>query len=495
MIKKYSKLLIIVLLLILIFIGFRLRFRSYQFYPPIASTFDEQVVVWAGSSLINTGIPTSWSFIDDYLTDNRGHFVGINNWSIYYDNQNPNLSNFKTFPKPLSHRIEFELDQGYKSQFVVVQPQIEQPPLGPLLSAFLSGSYKLKTFSDIRLEQIRIPVIYLSVISILLVFVITKLAYDTKSAIISATLFTFVPTLVISQRLAVSENYLTFFILIGILFNLLWIKTNQTKFLILNSLLIIICYLIKPFGISLAIVLGLSIFVYQKPLKFLIYPLISTFISILIFYFYGSFYSLELFTKVVSYQQNRFNAPLQGIFKLLIPRITNLFLDGWIIFGYLSVFYLTLRNRFKEDFWVVAPILSSLFFFFIYGGEDYGWYRLILYPFLMIGMGKVISDAFDNVNPFLNVSFLILVLPTNLWWGFYGTNWYPLANIFRIVMVILLGIFTLGFLKQPIFKKLNQLTLLLLILFSLWLSVKTINNTQSFYPNLSDQTSIIPFRR
>ncbi len=494
--KKYHlKILIILYLGCLIFIGLRLRFRSYEYFPAIASTFDEQVVVWAGSSLINTSIPTSWSFIDDYLTENKDHLVKIDGWSISYDYIKPGLQNLRSFPIPLSHKTEMELDTGYRSHFTMVQPQIEQPPLGPLLSSFLSGSYKLNTFSDVRLSQIRVPVIYLSVFSMILVFLISYLSYGLKTALISSTLYTFIPTLIISQRLAVSENYLTFFILLGVLSNQLWLKTLNTKYLVLNTLLIVICYLIKPFGLALAMVTGLSVYAFAKPVYYLIYPVIGTVISMILFYLYGSFYSAELFQKVVSYQSHRFTAPLQALFKILLPKITNIFLDGWIVFSWIATFSILAPNDIRKHFWVLSPIISMLFFFSIYGGEDYGWYRLLLYPFLTIAAGYVLTEALEHINPFINILFLIIVVSTNLWWGFYGVDWHPLANILRISGLVFLGIFTIGFIQKPIYKKINQITLALLIVGSLWLSVQTINNTQKFYPTLSDQTSIIPFRK
>lgn len=486
------KLLIFALLLITIFIGFKYRFRSYSFFPPVAETFDEQVVAWVGSSLINTGIPTGWSFIEDYYSDNKDHLVKQDGWSLSYDNIKPNLSNLFSFPKPLSHKVELTLD-GYTSQFTMVQPQIEQPPLGSLISSFLSGSYKKHGLEDVKLKDIRLPPVILSSLSIGLVFIVAYLSFGATVALLSSLIYALVPTIVLTSRLALSENYLNFFFLIGVIFAQLWIIKGRTIYFYLSCFLIIVCYLIKPFGITLGLVLFLAAFVFNKPRIYLILPIVSSLVAISIFYLYGSFYDPQLFKKILLYQTNRLTSPLHGILKILLPKITKIFLDGWIIFGWLSAAILTFKNKVQSDFWILCPIISFTFMYMLYGGEDYGWYRLPIYPFLAIAISEVLVREIKKPGVWVGILFLMTVFATSLWWGTFGVNWQPLTFIFRLLIALIFILLILGL--NPKFKMITSLTLILLIVLSLWLNIQTINNAQKFWHTLGDLTSVMPFHQ
>ena len=92
------------LIFLCLVVAFQYRNRGYWLYPPVASTFDEFAYGWLGMSLIENGIPTSWSFIPDYangIPQNsrmyfHGNIVSVN--SII-----PTKDNFVNFPKPIRH--------------------------------------------------------------------------------------------------------------------------------------------------------------------------------------------------------------------------------------------------------------------------------------------------------------------------------------------------------------------------------------------------------
>lgn len=491
---KYKNLVIIFIVIAIGLVGFKYRMRSYEYFPPVASTFDEQVLAWVGSSLINTGVPTGWSFIGDYQSKNEGHIVKLDHFSISIDGRTPSASNFNNFPKPLSHSAQLTLD-GYTSQFMIVQPYIEQPPLGALLSSFLSGSYRENGFEDISLRKIRLPVIFLGTISIILVFIIAYLTYGVFMGILSSLIFALIPTVVVTQRLATAENYLSFFLLLGVISTYLWIKKEKNVFIYLTSLLIIISFLIKPFGISLAIFLIAAILVFGKPLKFLILPIISSVLAIMIFFGYGYFFDVQLFNGIVLYQGGRLISPLSGIFKIVIPKISAIFLDGWIVFGWFGIIVLLLRDKIKSDFWIFGPAIVYLFVLFIYGAEDAGWYRLPLYPFLSIASAVLLAEAILKQKVWLGLVFIMTAFSTALWWGTYGLDWNNIVLVFRLGMLFLLGLLLSSYTKYKLFKTLASLSLLILLILCFWLNIQTINKMQTIWPTLGDTTSIVPFRK
>lgn len=488
---KLKTILILISLSLIIALGLKFRFRSYNVYPPIGENFDEQVLVWVGSSLINNGVPTGWSFIDDYKSNNKGHLVNATDWGINIDGRKPKFDSFFTFPKPLSHDIEMTLD-GYTTQFTLVQPQVEQPPLGPLLASFLSGSFKKANFELVTLKEMRISVILFSVISMVCIFLISYLSFGMLIGLLSALIYALTPIIIISSRLVTAENYLTPLLLLGVLFTQLWIMKEKNLFLFLASFLIMVCYLIKPFGISLGGVVFLAILAFNKPKKYLIFPAVFSILGILTFFAYGNFYAPKLFPKIVAYQVNRLYSPLEGILKIIIPKITKIFLDGWIIFGWLSIAALAFQRNFKKYFWIISPVLSLLFMFTLYGGQDYGWYRLPIYPFLSIATSVILMKGIRQSQPWVGITFLITVFTTSLWWGFFGLTWNSVVLPFRLVMVSIFLFLLLGFINSTKMKVISSLTLIILILITFWLNTKTINNTNLFWPTLREATLVWP---
>lgn len=491
---QLKRIFLFLLLLLIVILGLKYRLRSYQYFPPIASTFDEQVLVWVGSSLINTGIPTGWSYIGDYRSENKGHLVNLDGWSISFDRQKPSLSNFSQFPKPLSHDRQITLD-GYTTQFTLVQPFLEQPPLGAVLASFLSGSFLQKGLEDVSLKNIRIPVIILSTLSIFLVYLVGYFAYGTGTGLLSALIFSLAPIFVISQRIATAENYLTFFFLLGVLCTQLWIFKNKNIFFYFAAFLIIVCYLIKPFGISLALFLSLVILFFEKDKKLLLWPVGSTILAIAIFFSYGFFYDGELFKKLVIYQGNRLFSPLSALFKIVIPKITKVFLDGWVIFGWIATGGLLLRQKLRSDFWILAPLLSFVLILFLFGGEDSGWYRLPTYPFLALASGVLIKEAISKANPWVGVIFLITVFASSLWWGTFGISWVENGLVFRALMIVLILLMFSIYLKFNKAKFVTSALITSLFVLSLWFNIQTINQMQKIWPTLGDETSMIPFRK
>lgn len=483
--SKHKFILIFISLILIIFLGLKYRFRSYESFPPVSESFDEQVLVWVGSSLINTGIPVGWSFIDDYVPEDKTLKVGIDGWSITLDKKKPTVSNFSTFPKPLAKKQELTLD-GYTSQFTMVQPHIEQPPLGPLLSSFLSGSFKNTTFEQVNLKQMRFPVILFSAFSILLTFLIAYFSFGSVIGLLSALIYALMPIVVVSSRMVTAENYLTPFLLLGIFLTQLWIIKSNDRYFFAASILITICYLIKPFGIGLAGVIFLSILVFEKPVKYFLFPIIFSFLGMAIFYMYGNFYDPLLFQKIVAYQMNRLFSPLSGIQKIILPKITRVFLDGWLIFSWLSIAALAFKDDLKKNFWILAPVFSYLIIFLMYGGYDYGWYRLPIYPYLAIASAVLLIKGIRNITVWIGLTFLITAFSTSLYWAFFGMQWASNALQFRIFMLIILISLTSGFLKSKL-KIVSSIILVILTLVTFWLNIRSINNMQLIWPFLTDK--------
>lgn len=497
MIKKilHIKNLIWVLVVIIAFAGLKYRLRSYEAVPFVATSFDEQDLVWIGSSLINNGVPVGWSFIPDYqnlVLSGKGDFrsIELKDWSIQVNWQKPEFVRFKEFQSPVFKAQEYELD-GYRSQFAMVQPYLEQPPLGAVMASFLSGSFLLKDFGDVSLGQIRLPVIYLSIINILLIIYLARALYGNMVGIFSGAIYAFSPIIILSNRLATAESYLVPVFLISVVFMYKWIKTDRIVFFYLSLVLMYMAYLIKPFGIVLSPFLVLIIILFGKNRRYIFGPVFAGILSVASFYFYGFLYDFDLYLKVSTYQMGRLLVPLEGIFKILVPKVGKVFLDGWVIFGWMSVVWLMLEKK-KDSVWVLGPLFFYLLFLTIFGGEDYGWYRAPIYPFLAIAAGGFIAFAVKEFNYFTSLLFLMTVFATSLFWGTYGINWREFANIFRLIMILFAGLLSLHFVG---FTKLARAVFIFIILLSFYFNIQTINRASVIWPDLQEDTSLAPLNR
>ena len=164
-----NKLFIIILLFIALF-GLSLRLIDYDKLPPFGETRDEFMYPWAGMSLIQTGILTSWADFYSYKTKTPVKYWGVN--------------------------------------FNLVSPWNEKPPLYPLLVggwALLNG---ITQFGEVRLSLIRQVPIFLNLLSIIFLGLLAKQIFGKKVGIISSLLYATIPTIVMANRLSLIENLL-----------------------------------------------------------------------------------------------------------------------------------------------------------------------------------------------------------------------------------------------------------------------------------------------
>ena len=478
------------LIFLCLVVAFQYRNRGYWLYPPVASTFDEFAYGWLGMSLIENGIPTSWSFIPDYangIPQNsqmyfHGNIVSVN--SII-----PTKDNFVNFPKPIRHIQEIEVDK-YKSQFPIVQPYLEQPPLGGILISLPLIFGGKTSFEQASLFDLRKPFVYLGVLTTFLVILLANQWYGRSVALVSGLLYATVPTIILGSRLALPENILAPLLLLEILLLEAYICKKQKGILLAALVLAFISPLVKPFGLSLGLV-GIAYFVLKekdikKALLFIITPAMSMGAYVL----YGMSFDKNTFLGVLSYQSNRFFAgPNILLYKILIPKVTKLFLDGWIFFGWLSVAVLSFKK--SKHLSLLLGLFSYLLTITFFGGEDFGWYRLPLYPFLMIATGVLVVEIIKRAEFFSTLIFLGTAVASSFAWGLGVYDWSEHLISFRLFLLGAICVLLLPLVFRNKFMYLSKLLLLLLFILTLYLNTRAINNIDMIWPLLGDETSLI----
>src|SRR3972149_11249483 len=228
---KLSKVIYGIFVIFILIVSFVYRNRYYWEFPPLEENFDEFAYGWLGASLVKTGIPTSWSFIPDYVKGyKKGMEIVVEGFAFRIDGVLPNRENYRNFPKPMALAQDLNLD-GYRSQFRIVSPYLEQPPLGGLIISLPLLSSDIQKLTDVSLRALRKPFVYYGVIATFMVIWLTNLWYSKGVALSAGAIYATVPTIVLGSRYALPENLLTL-LLLGFLIILEYYRRSRKPVLL-----------------------------------------------------------------------------------------------------------------------------------------------------------------------------------------------------------------------------------------------------------------------
>ena len=357
-------------LFLILVLGLYLRKHNLYTWPRLGATFDEYAWTWQGMSLIQKGIPISWSPLPAYK--NRTHIV------------------------------------YQKANFMLVKPYLEHPPLFGLVAgsyAILNGA---KGILNVDLQKIRGLALLLGMLSIFLVYLFAAEVYDYKIGLLSALIYAVTPTIAVGSRLVENENFFIPFFLLALYFIQKYLQTRKPRF---RNIAAVICGLLSLAKVpwlagALAIVL---IFFYLRKYKDAL-KFVAIVIPIFLLYIaYGLYYDSSLFFSLMSFQLQRYDLTFNSIFALFTsPYLADRFtIDGWIYFGWFAVFLLAVKDL-RKNFMVILPFLAyfAVFVFAIPNEPSHGWYRYPFYPFMTVSTALFLKEYF-NKNYFLTFIFLI----------------------------------------------------------------------------------------
>lgn len=360
-----------ILFFLTLFLGVYLRFDNLYTWPRLGATFDEYAWTWQGINLIQNGVPSSWS-------------------------PHPQYEN--------SEQIVYQ-----EANFRIVTPFLEHPPLFGLTAGSFAILNGVDNMLELHIKDIRPLALLLGVISVGLVFLLTKELYDKKVALIAMLLYATIPTVVVGSRIVQNEN---FFIPTWLLSLFLVSKYIKGKKSIYRNLAAVICALLVLAKIPWIAAAGsiFLIFLFLKKYKDAFIFIVAPVIGLLLFIVYGLFYDADLFIKLWGLQIARYDLTFTSVFALFQKPylVDRFYLDGWIYFGGLA--FILLVSNLKKHFLIVFPLIAY-FVIFMAGIPDepgHGWYRYPFYPFLVISIALFIKEYF-NKNYVLTFLFLVIV--------------------------------------------------------------------------------------
>ena len=376
-----------------------LRLYNYNIIPFHNAAADEYAFAWCGWSLLHGQKPIGWSWLPVY-TEGR-----IIEWR-----GNP---------------------------YRIVSPWFDHPPLFGLIVGFACVVGGAPTMFDCALGYMRLPSILFGTLSTILVYLLGSRFYNKGIGILSEMIYATVPVIVITNRLAVAENMLTFLLLLAIYSTLRYTEENQTKYLAIALICASIAVLTKLAGISVTII-TIVILVAHNYRKESVYVILSGVIAILVYLLYGLLLDWNLFVAVHNTQGERFTLHYKFFFDILTlgSSITYTWVDGWIIWSWFALLYTSIKENkqilsLSAGIYIIIIILSSGFF-------AYYWYLFPLFPFFCIACGKYVNDLID----FPNLIFFFIFFISAWWFIFLGvySELYHFIGVRTISILIFRGI-------------------------------------------------------
>jgi len=383
-ISRISKTHILFLILIVV-LAFWLRLFNITTVPRHGATFDEFAWTWLGINLIQKGVPISWS------------------------------------PHPQYKEREHLRYQG--AAFWIVKPYLEHPPFFGLVAgsfAILSG---VKDMYHVTLEKIRPLALGLGMLSVIMVFLLTRELYGNIVAFIATLLYSTVPTIVIGSRIVQNENFLIPFWLLALYLIHKYLQTQKRWMRNVASIIGGLLILAKVPWLVASLSLGMILFYKGRWRDALFVGVISVgFLSL--FIVYGIYFDKQLFLDLWKLQAARYDISFDGLYSIFTnPLLVDRhYLDGWIIFGWFSIFLL-LKDA-KQHLFVLLPFIAYLIFyvFAIPNEPAHGWYRYPFYPLLAVSSAVVLQQEWKKLS-FVSIFFLFIVglaLLHNVWRELFG---------------------------------------------------------------------------
>ncbi|HUC95019.1 MAG TPA: glycosyltransferase family 39 protein [Candidatus Saccharimonadales bacterium] len=455
------------ILLVVFLFTFILRAHNYE-RVPTPSHLDEQLYALSGIYLVETGTPVSWSTLD--YPKSAEVFKGV----ISYLGGQPSAS------------------------VTLYKPWLDEPPLFSLLVGEAAHLFHADRSGWIPSSYIRFPVVLISALTSVLVFLIADIVSGFWTGILAMLIYGTEPIMVMASRSAMPETLIAFFFCLAVYLLLKYQKAAKFMYILPIPILAGLAGLSKPTGYF---VLGLALYVVfaklyeQKPVKWksvlknLSYLILATLPFIAIYIWYGYHFNPEIFKRIISIQGFRpagFNS--LAWFFISPSYDTSIFRSSWYVFCLVSAAFFIFQPKDKLEkfislsfvYWVIIVMLSS-------GENDLlAWYRFPALPFLAIFGAWGIKYIFEKADFF--VSFLAS--------GFLLGSRMLLVNAFRPNVTPETYRLTFSGLMSPslantIFKKnwlkdLSRLVIVAVVIIGMWWNVKYIYNAYEL--NCESQT-------
>ena len=448
-----KKIVEILLLILIILIGNNARSASYATVPQPGENSDEYAYAWAGLTLLTQGKPEAWTHFPDAYKNAKKEKVNVD----HIFEKNPD------FP-----------------EFTIVSPWFDNPPATGLITggyAYLKG---FRSLEEVSVITIRRPMLGIAILTTALLYVFASLVFNKKTGMLAAFLYSIIPSIVISSRLALAENFMAPLFLLTAIFALLYLKSRDNKYWILACLIGSFSILFKISAVAIPLALFLIALKYgrnEKP-NLLKRLFLSFSFAFIVYLLYGLVLGFDEFVQLAVQQSQRFyGASSEAFYQAFTQaKITKTLTDGWLNMAWVSALIVSFKhfrkNRFR--FINIIFIFSYLVVFLIFGSEAYGHYRIPFYPFLILSAAYVLMDVFQRPNIFLFLTLMLLPFGTTLHRLIGVMEFQKYVSLFRYGILCAFFTYMLFLVRPKIGVWFVRLFMIMIFILTVYLSIKEI---------------------
>ncbi len=357
-------------------LGAALRFHDYQLVPYFTETDDEFDIGWNGLQLLETGVPTGWFYTDGLYPN------GI-------------------------------IEQWFNNRYYIVSPAFHRAPLMPLLAGATARIAGADRLFEVKLRDIRLPPIVLSLLTLGAVYVAALRMFGTNTALLATLLYATLPLIVVGSRLCKEENALTPLFVFALLAADESLRSAaRRRWLCACGALSALAILAKQTGA--AVPLAATLLLARRPVNAIRDCMVIAAIcsaAVAAWVGYCLTIDAERYWAVMRYMGSlpgSFDVPLR---ILLEPRIvSSTFGQGCYQWLWIAFAFVALGER--RTLWIpvccyLLAIIATAQARFVFG-----WYLLPFYPFLCIGAGRFLEKSIHSPHVVaVGITALLAVLP------------------------------------------------------------------------------------
>jgi hypothetical protein len=390
--------------------GLALLLRLYRVTdaPLFTDNLDEIQFTWAGLNLIQHGDPYTWSYYPGYPGYDAVTAFGL------------------TLP--------------------VVHHWMDHPPLFSLLMGGWVWLLGVRDMTGFTALQVRLVPVAFGTATIPLVQLLARRFIGAPAALVGALLLATAPGAVLLARQAEPEAVQAVLLLVALLLTLRAIDDRAGPWTLAGLLLCATAApLLKVSGIAIA---GICVVILGASGRWRLAGLLAASggVGLLLFVVYGAIIDWPQFLRTWGVQAaNRIGVMSAFDFITASAGVNRRLRDGWWLLGWIGLGLLAARRGARSELFLVWPAAAYAATMLVLAGEkqveQYGWYRVIVYPELYLAAGWLAWEAVSRRSLGLLTLLLVLggAMSTNWWLGGPVVGWVPNPLLLCLLIAAVLG--------------------------------------------------------
>lgn len=389
-------------------LGLLLRLNRVDAAPLFTDNLDEIQFTWAGLNLIQHGDPYTWSYYPGY----------------------PSYGSLTAFGTTVP----------------MVHHWMDHPPLFSYLMGAWVSLLGVHTMTGFTAAQVRtVPVVF-ATMTIPLVHLLGRRFIGWRASLVAALLLATGPGAVLLGRQAEPESVQAVMLLVCLLLTLR-VLDDRAGWPTVTALLLLVLAapLLKVSGIAIA---GICAVILAASGRWRLVGAVSAagLAGLGLFAVYGAVIDWGQFLRTWQIQASNRIGVMSGFdFIASTAGVNRRLRDGWWLLGWIGLGLLAARRGGKRELFLVWPAVAYSATMLVLAGErqveQYGWYRVIVYPEVYLAAAWVAWEAVTRRS--LALLGLLLVLggatATNWWLGGPDDGWVPNPVLLCLIVAAVLA--------------------------------------------------------